>query len=410
MDKPTISPPRKSAPSMDDGPVTTPKDRHGKARSILRRSNLWLFAVLLLAGAPAFALDGTVVKAKVHYTTSPVTRGNIVNTIVVAGVVHAVNYVDVGAQTSGELQSLKVKRGDQVKEGQLLAEIDPVLAKMALKSADSALADMTAQHSMNEDALVLAKTRNNRNEKLFKQGFVSADQLDFTRAALKMASCAVDSLSDKIAEATATVNAAKANLCYTKITAPMDGEIVNISARKGQTLNARLRTPTILRIADMRTMTVWARVPQADIVRVKPGQDVYFTILGDTRRWKGKIRQIRPTPQIINNVVFYDALFEVPNPDHELEIHMTAKVFISLPQARGVLLIPVAAIGDASAGTKTTVRVLKADGAVEQREITIGIKSEISAEVTDGLKEKELVVIGTVTAQKAVHTGKVQPG
>jgi macrolide-specific efflux system membrane fusion protein len=269
---------------------------------------------------------------------------------------------------------------------------------------------MTAQRTSQKDTLVLDKMQNKRNERLFKQGFVSASSVDITQSALDVARSNTHALSDQMKVATATVNTAKANVGYTKITAPMAGEVVSITTLQGQTVNANQAAPIILRIGDMSTVTVWAQVSEADIVHVKPGQDVYFTILGDTRRWKGKIRQIRPTPQIINNVVFYDALFEVPNPDHELEIHMTAKVFISLPQARGVLLIPVAAIGDASAGTKTTVRVLKADGAVEQREITIGIKSEISAEVTDGLKEKELVVIGTVTAQKAVHTGKVQPG
>jgi macrolide-specific efflux system membrane fusion protein len=179
----------------------------------------------------------------------------------------------------------------------------------------------------------------------------------------------------------------------------MAGEVVSISLLEGQTLNANQSAPNILRIADISTVTVWAQVSEADIVRVKPGQDVYFTILGDSKRWNGKVRQILPTPELINNVVFYDVLFDIPNPDGELKIQMTAQVFIVLAQAKGVLLIPVAAIGNASEGTATKVRVLKADGTVELRAIKIGIKSEISAEVKDGLKEKELVIIGESTAQ-----------
>jgi macrolide-specific efflux system membrane fusion protein len=116
-------------------------------------------------------------------------------------------------------------------------------------------------------------------------------------------------------------------------------------------------------------------------------------------RWNGKIRQILPTPELINNVVFYDVLFDIPNPERELKIQMTAQVFIVLAQAKGVLLIPVAAIGNAGEGAETKVRVLKADNTIERRAIKIGIKSEISAEVTEGLKEKELVVIGENTAQ-----------
>jgi macrolide-specific efflux system membrane fusion protein len=179
----------------------------------------------------------------------------------------------------------------------------------------------------------------------------------------------------------------------------MAGEIVSISLLEGQTLNANQQAPIILRIGDISTVTVWAQVSEADIVRVKPGQDVYFTILGDSRRWNGQVRQVLPTPELINNVVFYDVLFDIPNPDNELRIQMTAQVFIVLAQAKGVLLIPVAAIGNAAEGAEIKVRVLKANGTVELRPITVGIKSEILAEVTKGLKEKELVVIGGIAAQ-----------
>jgi len=116
-------------------------------------------------------------------------------------------------------------------------------------------------------------------------------------------------------------------------------------------------------------------------------------VLGTSRRWTSTVRQILPTPELINNVVFYDVLFDVVNADRQLDIQMTAQVFIVLAQAKGVLLIPAAAIGNAPAGSQTTVQVLKADGSVGHRPIKIGIKSEISAEVTDGLNEKEQVVI-----------------
>jgi macrolide-specific efflux system membrane fusion protein len=179
----------------------------------------------------------------------------------------------------------------------------------------------------------------------------------------------------------------------------MAGEVVSISLLEGQTLNANQQAPNILRIADISTVTVWAQVSEADIIRVKPGQDVYFTVLGSSRRWTGKIRQVLPTPELINNVVFYDVLFDIPNPERELKIQMTAQVFIVLAEAKGVLLIPAAAIGNANERTEIKVRVLKADGSVEPRAIKIGIKSEVLAEVTEGLKEKEQVVIREITAQ-----------
>jgi macrolide-specific efflux system membrane fusion protein len=370
-----------------------------KWRALLHRRSVWLMGALLAVGAGALGYHWAFGKAKVSYATAAVERGDVESTVVAAGIVQPIKYVDVGAQTSGKLKSLKVDRGDPVKENQLLAEIDPVLADTALTAANAELESMTAQHALKQAQLVLAKLQQSRNDELFSRQLISASDHDITKAAYDVALADADSLTAQVKQAAAVVETAKANLGYTKITAPMTGEVVSISLLEGQTLNANQQAPNILRIADISTVTVWAQVSEADIVRVKPGQDVYFTILGDSKRWNGKVRQILPTPELINNVVFYDVLFDIPNPDGELKIQMTAQVFIVLAQAKGALLIPVAAIGNASEGAETKVRVLKPDGTVELRAIKIGIKSEISAEVTDGLKEKELVVIGQNTAQ-----------
>ena len=399
-----ISPAVKSAATADEQPATPPGNRHSKFRALLKRRSVWLIGALLVAGAGAFGYHWAFGKARVSYATAAVTRGDVESTVVAAGIVQPIKYVDVGAQTSGKLKSLKVNRGDQVKENQLLAEIDPALADTALTSANAALDSMTAQRSLKQAQLVLAKVEGTRNDELLADRLISTNDRDITKAAYDAAFADADSLSAQMKEAAAAIGTANANLGYTKITAPIAGEVVSISLLEGQTLNANQSAPNILRIADISTVTVWAQVSEADIVRVKPGQDVYFTILGDSRRWNGKVRQILPTPELINNVVFYDVLFDIPNPESELKIQMTAQVFIVLAQAKGVLLIPVAAIGNASEGAATKVRVLKADGTVELRAIKIGIKSELSAEVTDGLKEKELVVIGQNTAQGSKTT------
>jgi macrolide-specific efflux system membrane fusion protein len=392
------NPVAKSAATAQVEPAAPPGNRHSKFRSLLQRRSLWLIGALLVAGACAFGYHWAFGKAKVIYATAAVERGDVESTVVAAGIVQPIKYVDVGAQTSGKLKSLKVNRGDQVKEDQLLAEIDPVLADTALTSASASLENMTAQHSMKQAQLVLAKVERDRNRKLFAEQMVSAEDRDITQANYDVAAADVASLAAQMKEAAAAVDTAKANLGYTKITAPMAGEVVSISLLEGQTLNANQQAPNILRIADISTVTVWAQVSEADIVRVKPGQDVYFTILGDSKRWNGKLRQVLPTPELINNVVFYDVLFDIPNPERELKIQMTAQVFIVLAQAKNVLLIPAAAIGNASEGAQIKVQVLKADGSVELRAITVGIKSEISAEITDGLKEKEPVVIRQITA------------
>jgi len=388
------------AAAADDESEAPPKSRYLKFQDFLKR-RLWLIGLLLVAIAGVFIYFWAFGKPKILYATAAVVRGDIESTVVAAGIVQPLKFVDVGAQTSGVLKSLKVIRGDQVKKNQLIAEIDPILAETALTAANAALDNITSQRLVKQAQLALATALHARNEKLFAQGegAISASDRDITRAGYDVALADVASLSALIKQATAAVDTAKANLGYTKITAPMSGEVVSITLLEGQTLNANQQAPNILRIADISTVTVWAQVSEADIVRVKPGQNVYFTVLGEPRRWNGMVRQILPTPELINNVVFYDVLFDIPNPERVLKIQMTAQVFIVLAQAKSVLLIPAATIGNAAEGAAIKVRVLKNDGSIEQRMITIGIKSEILAEVTDGLRENERVVIGEITAK-----------
>jgi macrolide-specific efflux system membrane fusion protein len=368
--------------------------------------SIWLVAVILACAAgTTFGYRWYFVPAKVQYATATVERGDVESTAVAAGIIQPLNYVDVGAQTTGQLRSLKVARGDKVEKGQLLAEIDPILAATALVSAQAGKEDLTAQGEVKRAQLVLAKLQMDRNDILLKADAVTASERDIAKSNYDVAFATVDSLSAQIKEATAGVDTAKANMGYTKITAPIAGEVVTLTVLEGQTINDKQQAPTILRIANLDTVTVWAQVSEADIVRVKAGQDVYFTILGSAeRRWTGKVRQILPTPELINNVVFYDVLFDVANPDRVLKIQMTAQVFVILEQAKNALLIPNAAIGNALPHTQTKVRVLTTNGTVESRAIKIGLKSEIMAEVTEGLQENEQVVLGEIKSQDQDRT------
>lgn len=362
---------------------------------------LWLTAALLACVAAAFfGYRLYFGSAKIQYSTAPVSRGDVESTVVAAGVLQPFNYVDVGAQTSGQLKSLKVARGDKVAKGQLLAEIDPILSVTALASAKAGREDLTAQREVKRALLVLAKLQKDRNDYLLKANAVTAADRDVAQADFDAANSTVESLTAQILVATAAVDTATADLSYTKILAPIAGEVVSLTVLEGQTINDKQQAPTILRIANLDTITVWAQVSEADIVRVKPGQDVYFTILGvDDRRWTGQVRQILPTPELINNVVFYDVLFDAPNIDRVLKIQMTAQVFVVLAQAKGVLLVPNAAIGNARQNSDAKVRVLKPDGTLELRTIKVGIKSEIMAEVMEGLQEQDLVILNEIKTQ-----------
>jgi len=386
-----------------EGTVALPVKQPGRIRVFLNKRYLWVFGTLLLLLGCIFGYHLLFGKVKIVYVTAIVERGNVESNVVAAGIVQPLKYVDVGAQTSGVLKSLKVKRGDLVVKGQLLAEIDSILAQTAISSAKATLENMTSQRALKEAQLILAKLQRNRNDSLLAHHSISVSDRDITKANYDVAFADSASLSAQMRQAAASVKTAKANLGYTKINAPITGEIVSISLLEGQTLNANQSAPNILRIAVLDTVTIWAQVSEADIVRVKSDLDVYFTILGDTSRWNGKVRQILPTPELINNVVFYDVLFDIPNSTRELKIQMTSQVFIVLAQAKGVLLIPTAAVGNANEGSTIRIKVLKENGKVEVRSVRIGIKGEISTEVKEGLVEKEKIVISEIKPKNSTN-------
>jgi len=365
------------------------------------------------------------------YQTATVERGDIENNVTAVGILQPFQYVDVGAQVSGQLKRLKVKVGDKIKKGDLLAEIDPAVYMSKLQESIASLDQLKAQLKMKEAQLLLAKQQHSRNEELLKNDAIAAKDAEITGAGFKTAQAETDAIKAQIKQSEAAVETAKTNLGYTKIIAPMSGMVVSLTAREGQTLNANQQAPVILRIADTDTMTVWAQVSEADVTKLSVGRDAYFTVLGQSKQWDGKLRQILPTPENINNVIFYDALFDVPNPRQELKVQMTAQVFFVIEKSEDTLVIPLSALqtpdkkgkgkgkgqkqkkdGQAkSKQVKFTVRILKQDGTPEDREVTIGVMNAISAEILSGLQEDEIVVTGTASAQnKKGGLGKANKG
>src|SRR5665647_819509 len=256
METQNITPETQPATTPIDTTLTPPEEHPGKLHAFLHGRVIWFVGAILIVIAGVFAYNWAFGKPKVVYTTAAIERGDVENTVLAAGLIQPIKYVDVGAQTSGKLKSLKVKRGDRVEESQLLAEIDPVLAQTALKSASAALENMTSQRSVREAELVLAKLQRDRNDLLYSHQVISANDRDITKAAYDVAFADSASLSAQMKQANASVNTAKANLSYTKITAPISGEIVSITALEGQTLNANQSAPNILRIANLDTVTI----------------------------------------------------------------------------------------------------------------------------------------------------------
>ena len=306
---------------------------------------LLLLVIVWLLWKLAFGKD----ENEVVYTTETVTRGDIENLVTATGTLQPQDYVDVGAQVSGQLKKLHVEVGSEVKAGDLLAEIDATVYAAKVDATRAQLQNQKAQLLDREAQLALAQINFKREQNLFAEDATTSESLETADAGLKSARAQLKSLQAQIAQIESTLRVEAANLDYAKIYAPMDGTVVSITSRQGQTLNTNQMAPTIMRVADLSTMTVQTQVSEADIGKLRKEMDVYFTTLGSQgRRWYSKLDRIQPTPEILNNVVLYNALFDVPNENRLLMTQMSTQVFFIESQAKNVLLVPMSALSFAS--------------------------------------------------------------
>lgn len=359
----------------------------------------FLLAVILI-GLLAFAAwywHSTKPVIPQNYPTAVVKRGNVSDIISAYGIIQPSDSVDIGTQVSGILWRLHVDTGDYVKEGDLLAEIDRTVYESKVNMGKAAIASLEAQLAAKKTQMVLADIQSKRTAELYKQKAVSEDLALVNKTNYEAAVAAVDSLKAQIEQAEATLEVDEANLSYTKIFAPITGTVVQTVSKRGQTLNASQTAPIILKLSNLDTMKIWAQVSEADINKLKVGVPAYFTTLSEpNKKIYGNIKKIYPSPEQVSGALFYSVAFEVPNPDHTLMPQMTAQVFFTLAEAKDVLLVPLLALKplpDSIDKSLYTV-ILEKGKAFERREVKIGIKDRINAEVLEGLKEGDVVVIG----------------
>ena len=432
-----------------DSPLIAPPSRK-------KRKSRWpmVLIVLALAGASIYYLNSEEATVADQPLVSTVEIGSIINTISSAGTVKPSNFVDVGAQVSGQLEKLYVEVGDVVEEGQILAEIDARSQQSRVDASRSAIEAQEAQIASRRASLELARTNKERQERLMAANATSQQDYDTAVANLANAEASLIQLEKQIQQSRASLLSDETELEYTRIYAPLAGTVVSIEMNEGRTLNANQNAPTILRIADLTLMTVEAEISEADIGSLKKGMEIYFTTLsGGTRRWTGELRQILPTPVVTSNVVLYTGLFDVQNQDGTLLPEMTAQVFFITSAARDVLTVPLGALtfvdpeqlrngangegpvpaevqrpagaaqrpggagqrpagagrrpqasqlsGDLPARRPALALVLKEDGTEEQRRVVVGVTSRVNAEVIDGLQEGEQVISGIIQAAAA---------
>jgi HlyD family secretion protein len=279
-------------------------------------------------------------------TTSPVTRGDIVETVGATGTLQAVTTVQVGTQVSGTIQSLYADFNSLVKKGQVIARLDPSLFQTQIEQARANLVRAQADLERLRVALNDAQTKLNRAHELSNRQLLPRSDLDTAEVNVQSAEAQIKSQEAQIRQAQATLNQNQVNLDHTVITAPIDGLVISRNVDVGQTVAASMQAPTLFVLAaDLTKMQVLANLDESDVGRIRPNQVVTFRVdayPNDT--FRGTVSQVRLEPKVQQNVVTYATVIDVPNNDLRLKPGMTANVNVEISRASGVLRIPNSAL------------------------------------------------------------------
>jgi macrolide-specific efflux system membrane fusion protein len=371
-------------------------------------------AILMLLAGVVVQQSSSTDQGPVEFVT--VSRGDIEKTVLATGTLKPSLQVNVGAQVNGQLTKVHVRQGDQVQKGQLLAEIDPTLQLSELRKSQAELASAEAQKRSAVVTLRQFQLELNRQLRLDRDHAGTKSILEQAQARVATQKAQIEVNQAEIVRAQMSLETAQANLGFTRIGAPIDGVVLGIVTQEGQTIVSSQSAPTILVLADVSTMSVHTRISEADILKVKVGQPLWFHVLAEPqRRYDSQMQAIQdaPTQALQDNngdnssqdqpsAVYYNGMFNIANPQGVLRTSMTAQVFVVVEQAKNALLLPVAALGAEQGENRYQVQVLK-QGRAESRLIKVGINDRQFVEVLEGLQEGEQVMVTAVASAEFEH-------
>lgn len=409
----------------------------------------WIILALVLAALAFFGykkLNPTPVAPQ--YLTTTVDTGDIENTVLASGKIKAIQTVDVGAQVSGEITRLYVEIGDEVKKGDLIAQISQVEQKNTVSNAQASLSqaeaslnqargDLSTKQGEVASAQATIDTRQaelkkaqqsfNRLAGLIDIDAISREEYDTAKSNLEVAKAAlvtakanyqntltavnnaklaIDNQQAAITKAKNDVITAQEDLSYTTIRAPMDGTVVAISQKQGTTVNANQSAPTIVTLADLSRVRINAQISEADVVNITPNMAARFNIIGNpNQQFDAILSGVEPAPETISttsstdSAVYYIGYLDVDNSEGKFRIDMTAQVNIIINAARGVLVVPSSAIETKDG--KSTVRIIGEDGFAKPVEVVVGIDNRVNAEIKSGLNKGDVIVIGEQSQEQS---------
>jgi HlyD family secretion protein len=354
-----------------------------------------------------------------RYVTMPVDRGAIVRAVTATGTVNPVTVVQVGTYVSGPITSIYADFNTPVKAGQLLAKIDPRPFAAQVALARAALANARAQLQKDQANLAYQELTYRRDHELLKRAVISHDQLDNQWSVYNQALAQLALDHAAIQQQMATLNSAELNLNYTNIVSPVDGTVVSRNVDQGQTVAASYQTPTLFLVAqDLTKMQVDTNVSESDIGDVRMGQTVDFTVDAyTTKDFRGNVAQVRKAPITVQNVVTYDVVISVPNPELLLMPGMTANITIVTDRRDNVVRIPQRALAfsphhaassatNAGQGWRGSRVWLESAGKLRPVRITRGLDDGNYVQVVNGdIKPGDLVVIDSIRPEAGQTKG-----
>lgn len=308
---------------------------------------LWSVAVIAVALAGGLAYFGSSARAEAPLlVTAPVTRGAVVSVVSATGTLEPIDTVEVGTQVSGTIASLGADFNQTVARGQTIATLDPAGLASVVAQAEATVIRLTAEVERAAVQLEDANLKLRRAEELAVRQLIAAQEVDTARSNARVAEVSVKAAKAQLNQAQASLDQARVNLSYTVITSPVNGIVLGRNVEVGQTVAAGLQAPTLFVIArSLDTLQLNARVDEADVGRVAAGQPVSFVVDAyPGRTFTGRVRQVRLQPTVLQNVVSYTTVIDVPNPGHDLKPGMTATLDVEVERADEVLRVPAAAL------------------------------------------------------------------
>ncbi|OBW93414.1 ABC transporter substrate-binding protein [Gallibacterium genomosp. 3] len=367
----------------------------------LKKKFIWSLAIVfIIAGLFYYFTHDS--QPQTSYFTETVKKTDLQQTVIATGTVRSSKRVEVGARVSGKVEKIYVKLGQQVKKGELIAQLDSITQENTLNTAVAQLASYKAQLAAAQTAYRIAQSNYDRIAKLYKKQASSLNDYETAQNTLETAKASVAQIQAQVKQAEIEVNTATTNLNYTKITSPLDGTVISIPVSEGQTVNANQTTPTIIQVADLDTMLIKPEISEGDITKIKAGLTVKFSTLAEPDEiYTAKIDSVDPAMTTLTdneytesvsdtNAIYYYANVLVNNPQHKLQIGMTTQNTIIIAQKQNVLAVPTLAIHKQS--NQSTVQVLD-NGKVIEKAITVGLHDDINTEVVSGLTEGEKVIV-----------------